>query len=88
MGPDVADQLRHEIAKWTDRLDAEIPKAKPRTARGEKFLENLRAYRSDSVHFLKNDDLVRSFESVVWAWAWLEIGGETEDLDWAYPEDG
>jgi len=37
-------------------------------------LRNINAYISDSEYFLKKGDLVRAFECVVWAWAWLEIG--------------
>jgi hypothetical protein len=38
------------------------------------MLENARAYFSDSAHFLARSDLVRSFECLIWGWAFLEIG--------------
>jgi len=41
---------------------------------GKRFLNNIKAYISDSEYFLKKHDLVRASECVVWAWAWLEIG--------------
>lgn len=43
---------------------------------GERFLSNIRAYLSDSCHFAEKGDLIRAFEAVVWAWAWIEIGLE------------
>jgi hypothetical protein len=46
----------------------------------ERFLENISAYISDSHYFLDKGDLIRAFESVVWAWAWMEIGLEMEKL--------
>lgn len=82
----VDEQLRRETATWRDRLDAELPKATALSQRGERFLENIQAYRHDCDHFTESGDLVRAFECVVWAWAWLEIGAETGDLDWRYPE--
>ncbi|MCS7144136.1 MAG: DUF357 domain-containing protein [Archaeoglobaceae archaeon] len=44
---------------------------------GEKrFLENIKAYISDSEYFISSYDFIRAFECVIWAWAWLEIGLE------------
>ena len=41
---------------------------------GEEFAENIAAYINDSKHFIDKMDYVRSFEAIVWAWAWIEIG--------------
>jgi len=41
---------------------------------GERYLANIAAYLSDSRYFLGKGDLIRAFEAVVWAWAWIEIG--------------
>ena len=46
----------------------------------EHFLENISAYIRDSHYFLENGDLIRAFEAVIWAWAWMEIGLEREFL--------
>jgi len=46
----------------------------------EHFLENISAYIRDSHYFLENGDLIRAFEAVIWAWAWMEIGLEREIL--------
>ena len=46
----------------------------------EHFLENISAYIRDSHYFLEKGDLIRAFEAVIWAWAWMEIGLEREIL--------
>lgn len=74
----LSDELRKEISKWSDRLDVKIPKVKSMDKSGDELLENAEAYRKDSEYFLKNNDLIESFESLIWAWALIEIG---EDLN-------
>lgn len=86
MGTD--ERLAEEIETWRERLDQALDEARPAGARGERFLENIRAYRSDTDHFEAEGDLVRAFEAIVWAWAWLEIGAEIDAIDWTYPEEG
>jgi len=45
--------------------------------RGPDYLENVRAYVTDTRYFMnKKEDLVLAFEAVTWAWAWVEIGCE------------
>uniref|UniRef100_A0A7C3YFH7 DUF357 domain-containing protein n=1 Tax=Geoglobus ahangari TaxID=113653 RepID=A0A7C3YFH7_9EURY len=64
----VEDELRRETIKWLERIEK-------LDFDGDKdFVENVRAYISDSRYFLEKNDLIRAFECVVWAWAWLEIG--------------
>ncbi|MCS7129804.1 MAG: DUF357 domain-containing protein [Archaeoglobaceae archaeon] len=46
----------------------------------KRFLDNIKAYASDAEFFLSRSDLIRAFECVIWAWAWLEIGLELEKL--------
>ena len=67
-------ELENEIEKWKKRLDEKLPKTEEKDDDGKWILENARAYREDSEHFYKNEDLVQSFESLVWAWAFIEIG--------------
>ena len=74
---DYETELRVEITKWSTRLAGALKSASPHPdeqAEGERFLVNIRAYQQDAEHFLSESDLVRSFECVVWAWSWLEIG--------------
>ncbi|MDI9610506.1 MAG: DUF357 domain-containing protein [Archaeoglobaceae archaeon] len=46
----------------------------------KRFLDNIKAYASDAEFFLLRADLVRAFECVIWAWAWLEIGLELKKI--------
>lgn len=85
---ETARRLRNETDRWADRLDDALADADAEDEQGRSFLENAEAYRSDADHFEAEDDPVRSFEAVIWAWAWLEIGARIGAIDWAYPEDG
>ena len=64
----VEDELRRETLKWLERIE------KIDFDGDKDFVENVRAYISDSKYFLEKKDLIRAFECIVWAWAWLEIG--------------
>ena len=77
----IESELMREIKKWTEKLDETIPKTNGVNGKGEKLVENIKAYRKDSEHFLEKDDLVRSFESLIWAWALLETGRELGHLE-------
>jgi len=68
--------LREEIQKWTAKLDGALSVTDTVGEQGKKMLSNIEAYRRDSKHFLERDDLIKSFECLVWAWALLEIGKE------------
>ncbi|MEM2878479.1 MAG: DUF357 domain-containing protein [Candidatus Hadarchaeales archaeon] len=72
----VESDLRAEIEKWSVRLDDALYGVGAVDETGARMIENARAYRSDSDHFLRKGDLVRSFECLVWAWAILETGKE------------
>jgi len=72
----VEEELRGETLKWLERIEDKII-----ALDGDRgFIENVKAYVSDSKYFLQKNDLVRAFECVVWAWAWLEIGLEIGKL--------
>jgi len=78
--------LKKETKKWTQRIEKEMKNIKikgkdSKVRKNERFLENIRAYISDSKHFAKKGDLVRSFEAILWAWAWLEILKELDVLE-------
>ena len=73
-------QLREEIKKWSSKLDANLSAARPIGEKGVEFLTNIKAYQSDSLHFMEKKDLVRSFEALIWAWSWMEIGRQMEIL--------
>jgi hypothetical protein len=73
MSQDIEAELRKETVKWLQRAEQLFTKIMPRD---ERFAQNIAAYISDSHHFLDNGDLIRAFEAVIWAWAWMEIGQE------------
>ncbi len=73
---DVTESLIMETSKMREELVVRLQHLIPENTEGERFLENIKAYASDSDYFMKRKDYVRSFECVVWAWAWLEIGLE------------
>ena len=67
------ENLRNETAKWQGRAEALFSQL----SGDERFLENISAYLSDSHYFMEQKDLIRAFEAVIWAWAWMEIGLDT-----------
>lgn len=72
MTDNLADDLLAETQKWLERADDLFGKLSGE----DRFMENIGAYLSDSRYFMDKGDLIRAFESVVWAWAWMEIGLE------------
>jgi hypothetical protein len=73
-------RLKSETEKWAAKLRKELPSAAPAVKEGREFIVNIKAYLDDSGRFTEKGDLVRAFEAVVWAWAWLEIGREMKIL--------
>lgn len=76
MSGNLDEDLSAETQKWLGRADDLFR----RLTGEERFMENISAYLSDSRYFLEKGDLIRAFESVIWAWAWMEIGLEMEIL--------
>jgi hypothetical protein len=68
----VEQDLHDEAKKWLEKAKDKRQKIKADPAHSS-YLKNIDAYISDSEHFLGNNDLIRAFEAVVWAWAWMEI---------------
>ncbi len=81
---DTEKRLRLEIKKWTRKMKKELENIETVGREGEEFLVNIKAYVSDSGHFLLRGNPVKSFEAIVWAWAWLEIGLEIGSLKKKY----
>lgn len=72
----IEQQLREETEKW-------LVKAKDRRKRirsSSPHMKNIDAYLSDSEYFLSKQDMLRAFEAVIWAWAWIEILEELGQL--------
>ena len=76
----LSDELRSEIEKWSKKLEHALSSISHLDDSGSRLLENIRAYYKDSQHFLNNGDLIRSFECLIWAWAFLEIGTQLGHL--------
>ena len=64
------EDLLNETVKWQEKAESLFGQL----SGDERMLENISSYLSDSHHFLKQNDLIRAFEAVIWAWAWMEIG--------------
>ncbi|HLC67464.1 MAG TPA: DUF357 domain-containing protein [archaeon] len=69
-------QLREETEKWIAKAKARRKSVK----HGSKHLKNIDAYISDSEYFLSKNDLIHSFEAIIWAWSWIEILEELKQL--------
>ncbi|MBN1324013.1 MAG: DUF357 domain-containing protein [Methanotrichaceae archaeon] len=77
---DLDERLRDETLKWLGLAEERLEGI---TCGEERYLENIKAYISDARYFLDQGDLIRSFEAVIWAWAWLEIGLDIHVLETA-----
>ena len=70
---DCETKLRKETEKWLGKIRKEIEKIELIDKERKDLIENIHAYVNDAEYFLKKKDLIRSFESVIWAWSWMEI---------------
>ena len=70
---DLEEELRKETEKWLGRIKKILGKVELLDEGKKNMIENVHAYVKDCEYFLGRNDLVRAFESVIWAWAWLEI---------------
>jgi hypothetical protein len=76
----VEETLISEIEQWKKRIGTELEGMQGYGKKGREMLQNINAYVKDSSHFREKGDLVRSFEAIIWAWAWLEIGKDLQFL--------
>ncbi|HLD85518.1 MAG TPA: DUF357 domain-containing protein [archaeon] len=74
----VCSSLKDEIEKWTERAKEKRKTIDPKNTKNAGLVKNIDAYIKDSKYFLEKNDLVRSFEAIIWAWSWLEILEELE----------
>lgn len=65
--------LKDETEKWLLKAKEKRAKLKLLDKSKHDMIKNIDAYISDSQHFMKKGDLVRSFEAVIWCWSWIEI---------------
>lgn len=62
------EKLESETRKWLEKLNSKLEDA----PRDVDQMENVIAYRDDTYHFLDEEDYIRAWESVVYAWGILE----------------
>ncbi len=60
--------LEEETRKWLEKLENRL---EDRDSDVEQ-MENVEAYRDDTYHFLEEEDYIRAWESVIYAWGILE----------------
>lgn len=62
------ERLEKETKKWLEKLNSRL---EDRDEEVEQ-MENVLAYRDDTTHFLEEEDYVRAYESIIYAWGILE----------------
>lgn len=62
------EKLKEETGKWLGKLDDRL-EGKDRDV---EQMENVLAYRYDTEHFLEEEDYIRAWEAVIYAWGILE----------------
>jgi len=62
------ERLKEETEKWLEKLNSRIQKRD----KSVEQMENVLAYRDDTEHFLGEEDFIRAWESVIYAWGILE----------------
>lgn len=62
------EKLEQETKKWLNKLEDRV---EDRNEDVEQ-MENVIAYRDDTYHFLEEEDYIRAWESVIYAWGILE----------------
>lgn len=67
-----SETLEKETKKWLARLQEKNPPADHQDSLVKEQLTNVHAYIQDCQHFLKNGDLIRAFEAIIYAWGIYE----------------
>ncbi len=62
------ERLEEETRKWLEKLENRLEDRDDSVEQ----MENVLAYKDDTYHFLEEDDYVRAWESVIYAWGILE----------------
>lgn len=62
------EKLKQETQKWLQKLEDRV-EGKDESV---EQMENVLAYRDDTSHFLEEEDYIRAWESVIYAWGILE----------------
>lgn len=77
------EKLEDETEKWLDKLDKKIENKRKSNPDLEEIdqMENVIAYRDDTKHFLEQEDYIRAWEAVIYAWGIIETLERLEVLD-------
>ncbi|MFB6213643.1 MAG: DUF357 domain-containing protein [Candidatus Nanohaloarchaea archaeon] len=62
------EKLEEETRKWLEKLNERLEDADKEVEQ----MENVLAYRDDTTHFLEEEDYVRAYESIIYAWGIFE----------------
>lgn len=62
------EKLEEKTRKWLQKLEDRVEERDESVEQ----MENVTAYRDDTRHFLKEEDYIRAWESVIYAWGILE----------------
>lgn len=62
------EKLKAETEKWLEKLENRLEDRETSVEQ----MENVEAYRDDTYHFLEEEDFIRAWESVIYAWGILE----------------
>ena len=62
------EKLEEETREWLEKLENRMEE---RDSDVEQ-MENVEAYRDDTYHFLEEEDYIRAWEAVIYAWGILE----------------
>lgn len=65
---DTQKELKQETKKWLEKLEDRISNYNNEVDQ----MENVEAYKNDTYHFLEEEDYIRAWESVIYAWGILE----------------
>jgi hypothetical protein len=77
------EKLEEETRKWLERLDERLEELREGVEDFDSVeqMENVLAYRNDTEHFLEEEDYIRAWEAVIYAWGILETLERLEKLD-------
>ena len=76
-------ELKTQTLKWLKKAQEKISRIEKNNDKSNYIVQNARCYIKDTDYFLKQKDYLRSFEAVIWAWAFLEIGQNCKQLSFS-----
>lgn len=62
------EKLQQETKKWLEKLENQLEDRD----KDVEQMENVLAYKEDTKHFLDEEDYIRAWESIIYAWGILE----------------